>query len=36
MTAKVMGASALRLLMDPDLCKKAKEEHAMWVEKYKK
>jgi amidohydrolase len=36
MTARVMGASALRLLMDPELRKKAKEEHAMWLEKYHK
>ena len=34
LTAKVMAASALRLLMDPDLRKMAKAEHGKWVEKY--
>lgn len=34
LTAKVMGATALRLLMDQDLRDKAKAEHAMWVKKY--
>lgn len=34
LTSKVMAASALRLLLDPDLRQKAKKEHAMWVEKY--
>lgn len=35
-TSKVMAASALRLIMDPELRKKAKAEHAEWVEKYNK
>ena len=34
LTAKVMGATALRLVMDQELQDKAKAEHAMWVEKY--
>jgi hypothetical protein len=36
LTAKVMGAAGLRLLMDSDLRKKAKEEHARWLDKYHK
>lgn len=36
LTAKVMGASALRLVMDKKLRDKAKAEHAMWLEKYNK
>jgi hypothetical protein len=31
-----MAASALRLLMDPELREKAKTEHAKWVEEYNK
>jgi amidohydrolase len=34
LTAKVMAASALRLLMDPELREKVKAEHAKWVEEY--
>jgi amidohydrolase len=34
LTAKVMGATALRLIMDKGLQKKAKAEHAMWLKKY--
>ena len=34
LTAKVMAASALRLMLDPDLRQKAKNEHATLVEKY--
>ncbi len=34
LTAKVMGAVALRLLMDKDLRQKAKAEHAGWNKKY--
>jgi amidohydrolase len=34
LTSKVMAATALRLFMDPDLAKKAKDEHAVLVEKY--
>lgn len=34
LTAKVMAATSLRLLLDPDLRQKAKKEHTMWVEKY--
>jgi metal-dependent amidase/aminoacylase/carboxypeptidase family protein len=34
LTAKVMAATHLRLLMDPELRKKVKKEHAMWVKKY--
>lgn len=34
LTAKVMAATHLRLLLDPALRKKVKEEHAMWVKKY--
>lgn len=36
LTAKVMAAAALRLCLDPDLQKKAKQEHASWLEKYNK
>jgi amidohydrolase len=36
LTSKVMAASALRLLMDPELREKAKTEHAKWVEEYNK
>lgn len=36
LTAKVMGAIALRLVMDKKLREKAKEEHATWLEKYNK
>lgn len=36
LTAKVMAATGLRLLKDPQLREKAKAEHAMWVEKYNK
>ncbi len=36
LTSKVMAATALRLLMDPELRTKAKEEHAEWLEKYNK
>lgn len=36
LTAKVMGAAALRLVMDQKLRDKAKAEHAMWLEKYNK
>lgn len=35
LTAKVMGATALRLVMDPEMREKAKAEHAMWSTKYK-
>ncbi len=35
LTAKVMGATALRLIMDKELREKAKTEHAMWLKKYK-
>ncbi|MBM3790844.1 MAG: M20 family metallopeptidase [Acidobacteria bacterium] len=34
-TAKVMAATALRLFMDPELARKAKDEHAALVEKYR-
>jgi amidohydrolase len=34
MTSKVMGATALRLVMDPVLRDKAKAEHINWVKKY--
>jgi len=34
LTAKVMAAAALRLLLDLDLRQKAKAEHTAWVEKY--
>jgi amidohydrolase len=34
LTAKVMGATALRLIMDAELQEKAKAEHAMWLKKY--
>ena len=34
LTAKVMAASALRLLMDPELREQAKVEHTSWVEEY--
>jgi aminobenzoyl-glutamate utilization protein B len=36
LTAKVMAASGLRLLLSPELRQKAKEEHARWVEHYNK
>jgi len=36
LTSKVMGAAALRLMMDKKLRDKAKTEHAMWLEKYNK
>ena len=36
LTAKVMAASALRLLMDSELRDRATAEHAMWVEEYNK
>jgi amidohydrolase len=36
LTAKVMGAVGLRLLMDPELSQKAKAEHTQLVEKYNK
>ena len=34
LTAKVMAASALRLVMDPALFERAKAEHTSWVEAY--
>ncbi len=34
LTSKVMGAVALRLVVDPELRRKAKAEHAAWLEKY--
>jgi metal-dependent amidase/aminoacylase/carboxypeptidase family protein len=34
LTAKVMGAVALRLLIDEDLRNSVKREHAEWLEKY--
>ncbi|MFC2142541.1 peptidase dimerization domain-containing protein [Acidobacteriota bacterium] len=34
--AKVMAASGLRLLMDPELREKAKAEHTRWQEEYNK
>jgi len=34
LTSKVMAATALRLLKDPQLREKAKAEHAAWVDKY--
>ena len=34
LTSKVMAASALRLLMDPELREKAKAEHTKWVGEY--
>lgn len=34
LTAKTMAATALRLVMDPEMAKKVKSEHAMWVAKY--
>lgn len=34
LTAKVMAASALRLIMDPELREEATAEHARWVEEY--
>jgi metal-dependent amidase/aminoacylase/carboxypeptidase family protein len=36
LTAKVMAASGLRLLMEPELREKAKAEHAKLVEEYNK
>jgi amidohydrolase len=36
LTTKVMAASALRLVMDPELRAKATDEHARWVEEYNK
>jgi hypothetical protein len=35
LTAKVMAAVGLRLFMDEELRKKAKEEHAEWLKKYR-
>jgi hypothetical protein len=29
-----MAATALRLVMDPEMARKVKDEHAMWVAKY--
>jgi amidohydrolase len=34
LTAQVMAATALRLVMDPELADRVKAEHAGWVEKY--
>jgi metal-dependent amidase/aminoacylase/carboxypeptidase family protein len=34
LTAKTMAATALRLVMDPVMAKKVKDEHASWVAKY--
>lgn len=34
LTAKTMAATALRLVMDPDMAKRVKDEHAMWVARY--
>ncbi len=34
LTAKAMAATALRLIMEPDLARRVKEEHTMWVERY--
>jgi aminobenzoyl-glutamate utilization protein B len=34
LTAKVMAASALRLLMDPELGERATAEHVNWVAEY--
>jgi amidohydrolase len=36
LTAKVMAAAGLRLLMDAGLRHKAKAEHALWMEQYNK
>ena len=36
LTSKVMGASALRLMLDKVLRDKARAEHGEWLEKYKK
>ncbi len=36
LTAKVMGATALRVVMDQKLQDKAKAEHKKWLEKYNK
>ena len=36
LTTKVMGAVALRMLIDKQLMDKAKAEHAKWLEKYNK
>ncbi len=36
LTAKVMAATGLRLVLDRDLREKAKAEHARWVEEYNK
>lgn len=36
LTAKVMAASGLRLVMDAELRQNAKEEHAKWLELYNK
>jgi amidohydrolase len=36
LTAKVMGATALRLLIDKNLRESAKREHAGWLSKYNK
>lgn len=35
-TARVMAASGLRLILSPELRRKAKEEHAKWLELYNK
>ncbi|MEI9475702.1 MAG: peptidase dimerization domain-containing protein [Deltaproteobacteria bacterium] len=34
LTGKVMGAIGLRLVMDPEVRKKAEEEHAGWLKRY--
>jgi hypothetical protein len=34
LTTKVIGAVALRMLIDSELREKAKVEHAEWLEKY--
>lgn len=34
LTGKVMGAIGLRLVMDPEVRKKAEEEHARWLKRY--
>ena len=36
LTTKVMAAAGLRLVLDPELRKKAKAEHADWLSKYHK
>jgi amidohydrolase len=35
LTSKVMGAIALRLAMDSEIRRRAKEEHSMWLKRYK-